>query len=208
MDKRRFHAHSGSSLAVMLLPVGPVKREDLNHLAAALSARGISVAIAAEQPIPPNAFNSRRQQCRADAFFVIARNQPRERVLAITNYDLYSESLNFVFGLAESFGKCAVISLFRLRIGVDEEGFHRRMVKEAIHEIGHMLGLSHCVKPTCVMFFSNALVHTDRKKTSWCEGCEKKLQRSRGQAAAENTEVNYGYYTAKGTTSEQRNRTP
>jgi archaemetzincin len=207
MAEYHFHFRGYRSLGVTLLPCGPVERKDLNHLVSALSEKGMYVTIATERPIPLNAFNARRQQYRAEDFLKIARNQPGDRVLAVTNCDLYADNLNFVFGLAESFGKCAVISLFRLRIGVNEEGFRRRMVKEAIHEIGHTLGLSHCVKPSCVMFFSNALSDTDRKETSWCEGCENKLQRARGPVG-NNTEVNCDYHSAKGATSQQRNQIP
>jgi archaemetzincin len=182
MGEYHFHFHGYRSLRLTLLPCGPVEREDLNHLASALSEKGRYVRIATEQPVPLNAFNSRRQQYRADDFLKIARNESGDRVLVVTNCDLYADNLNFVFGLAESFGKCAVISLFRLRFGITEEEFRRRVVKEAVHEIGHTFGLAHCAKPSCVMFFSNSLVDTDRKETNWCEGCEKKLQRNRGHA--------------------------
>jgi archaemetzincin len=106
----------------------------------------------------------------------MARRQPGAHVLVVTECDLFSDHLNFVFGLADSPGKHAVISLFRLRLGVNEETVRRRAVKEALHELGHMLGLSHCAKPHCVMYFSNCLEDTDRKESAWCEGCDKKLQ--------------------------------
>ena len=99
-------------------------------------------------------------------------------MLAITNSDLFSGNLNFVFGLAQSPGRCAAISLFRLRMGADEQRFHRRAVKEAVHELGHTWGLSHCQNPQCVMHFSNSLADTDRKETDWCDICDTKLRKS------------------------------
>jgi archaemetzincin len=73
----------------------------------------------------------------------------------------------------------AVISLMRLRIGADKETFRRRAVKEAVHELGHTFGLSHCASPRCVMRFSNSLADTDRKGSEWCELCEQELQADR-----------------------------
>jgi archaemetzincin len=104
-----------------------------------------------------------------------ARDEAFDRILAVTNYDLYANNLNFVFGLADTPEKSAVISLFRLRVGADEERFHSRVIKEAVHELGHTWGLSHCQNPRCVMHFSNSLEDTDRKETEWCESCGRKL---------------------------------
>jgi archaemetzincin len=182
MGELRSHFYGHDPLAVTLLACGPVEPKDLNQLASALSEKGMCVTIATERPIPPRAFNSRRQQYRADEFLKVARSEPGGRVLAVTNSDLYADNLNYVLGLADFCGKCAVISLYRLRIGVDEKAFCRRAVKEAVHELGHTFGLAHCAKPSCVMFFSNSLRDTDRKETHWCEACEKKLQRDRGLA--------------------------
>jgi archaemetzincin len=175
MAKRPLQLHADRLLALTLLPAGPVEQEDLNHLASALSGKGMSVTIATELPVPPEAFNSRRQQYRADDFLESARLVPGDRVLAVTNYDLCAGNLNFVFGMAESLGRCAVISLFRLRVGVDVEEFRRRAVKEAVHELGHTFGLCHCSNSRCVMYFSNSLGDTDRKGTDWCEVCERQL---------------------------------
>ena len=138
------------------------------------------VTIAKQRPIPPEAFEPRRQQYRADDLLKVARNEPGDRVLVVTDHDLYADDLNFVFGLADSLGRCAVISLFRLRLGADEESLRRRAVKEAVHELGHTFGLSHCANPRCVMRFSNSLGDTDRKGSEWCELCKQELQASRG----------------------------
>ena len=182
MSEYRLQFQADRSLALTLVPFGPVGQEDLKHLASVLSGKGMYVTIAKERPVPAAAFNSRRQQYRGDDFLKIARSEPGDRVLAVTNCDLYADNLNFVFGLADSLGKCAVISFVRLRIGADEAKFRRRAVKEAVHELGHTFGLSHCTEPWCVMYFSNSLEDTDRKGNDWCEVCENKLQRDRGHA--------------------------
>ena len=173
-DRRR--VHRDGSLSLTLLPCGALDQAELNDLARALSSKGMAVRIAKQRPLPQDAFDSRRQQYRADDFLKIGRNEPGERVLVATGCDLYAEPLNFVFGLAESPGRCAVISLYRLGIGVNETRFRLRAVKEAVHELGHTLGLPHCANARCVMHFSNSLEDTDRKGDRWCPGCEKKLE--------------------------------
>lgn len=172
--------HPDRPIALTLLPCGVVDQAELKDLARDLSAKGADVKIAKQGPVPQEAFHSRRQQYRADDFLKVARNEPGDRVLVVTNCDLYADNLHFVFGLADSPGKVAVISLFRLRMGADKETFRHRAVKEAIHELGHTLGLPHCAKPRCVMRFSNSLGETDAKSADWCAGCEMKIQRDRG----------------------------
>lgn len=159
----------------MLVPCGPVEQEDLEFLMRALSEREMKVSIATETKVPAAAFNRARQQYRGDLLIDAVRDEAADRVLAVTNYDLYASNLNFIFGLADAGNKSAVISLFRLRMGADEETFRRRAVTEAIHELGHTWGVFHCQNSRCVMHFSNSLEDTDRKETEWCESCDRKL---------------------------------
>ena len=70
----------------------------------------------------------------------------------------------------------AVISLHRLTPefygeAEDPRLLLERAVKEAIHETGHMLGLTHCQRPGCIMRFSNAIADTDNKGPGLCEDC-------------------------------------
>lgn len=169
----------GRRLSLTLLPCGAVEHEDLQDLARALDGRGMRVTIAKSVPVPPQAFKPQRQQYRADDFLKAARHEPGDRILVVTDCDLYADNLNFALGLADSPGRCAVISLFRLRLGADKEIFRRRAVKEAVHELGHTLGLPHCANPRCVMRFSNSLADTDRKGSEWCESCEQNFHAGR-----------------------------
>ena len=107
-------------------------------------------------------------------------SQPDQWIFGITNVDLAIPVLTFVFGEARLGGRSAVISTSRLR----EEFYGRpadtiillsRIEKEAIHEVGHMMGLTHCLDRNCVMYPSNSLAQTDVKSPMLCPGCRSSL---------------------------------
>jgi archaemetzincin len=119
-------------------------------------------------------FNSSRILAKINNF---SKKSGLEHVLGITDVDLFVPRLNFVFGEAEYGGRAAIISLFRLKPefygkNSDNRLLVERAVKEAVHEVGHMLGLGHCDNPTCVIFFSNSISDTDRKGVLLCEKCK------------------------------------
>ena len=135
-------------------------------------------------PLPAQAYDPRRQQYRAEAFLppvATRRREPRDLVLGVTAGDLFVPQLNFVFGLAEPRQNCAVVSAARLdprfyNQAPDPALLQERTLKEAIHELGHLLGLPHCRDPRCIMFFSNTLADTDRKGPGFCRTCRGKIQ--------------------------------
>ena len=98
------------------------------------------------------------------------------KVLAVTEKDLFIPMLSFVFGQAQVNGRAAVISLARLRqefygLSPNRALFLARSMKEAVHEMGHTFGLTHCMDSTCPMSLSNTIAHVDRKGTELCRNC-------------------------------------
>jgi archaemetzincin len=137
-------------------------------------------------PVPEDAFNKSRRQYRSDMILskvhsYVEKEKNLDRILGIVDIDIFVPNLNFVFGEAECPGKAALISLWRLKpefYGAPSkmELFVERITKEAVHELGHTFGLGHCSNPFCVMFFSNSIFDTDRKKSLFCNKCYLKVQ--------------------------------
>jgi len=133
---------------------------------------------------PDYAFNGKRKQHFSTAILLKLKGIEREtgdRVLGVTEHDLYVPSLNFVFGEADLQNRVTIISLRRLSqefygLTEDMDRLKERAIKEAVHELGHTYGLGHCSNPLCVMHFSNSLLDTDIKKASFCPQCEKRFK--------------------------------
>jgi len=129
------------------------------------------------------AFDSRRRQYHSTRLLVLLEyhleSVGTDRILGITASDLFVPGMNFVFGEARCPGNAAVVSSFRLHQFNDsdeEERFRQRVRKEAVHEIGHMIGLQHCSNANCVMHFSKTLTDTDIKSDDYCSECKTQVE--------------------------------
>lgn len=168
---------------VVLVPLGKVSRSELDNLAQDLEAAlGWAVEVAEPRPLPEGAWDVRRRQYASTPLLrMLPRRGVFGRVLGVTEADLFAPGLNFIFGEAELGGQAAVISRCRLHeefrgSPANAELLRRRTLTEAIHELGHTLGLGHCESEGCVMHFSNTLADADRKGTSFCRRCRESLR--------------------------------
>jgi archaemetzincin len=127
------------------------------------------------------AYNSERKQYFSSKLLAsLRKNEQDERVVGITDIDLYVPRLNFVFGEADTASGTAIVSLCRLQqeyygLAPDEKLLLKRATKEIAHELGHTFGLGHCPNNQCVMHFSNSLADTDLKEAYFCNMCRPKI---------------------------------
>ena len=167
---------------VHIIPIGSIEEEIVELVGKAVAGTFQQTTVCERAlPVPQNAFVATRGQFHATTILRWMRVFYSARLgygalLGITDEDLFAPGLNFIFGQADVSTKTTIISLARLRPGFygleeDKDLFHLRAAKEAIHELGHTCGLSHCPNPGCVMFFSNCLSDTDRKGPGFCDGC-------------------------------------
>jgi archaemetzincin len=134
-------------------------------------------------PQSQSAFEPNRNQWNSprllDCLFDRLRPIKDTKILVILDVDAYSEGLNFVFGEAFHGGSLGAIYLPRIRqefygLKRNDELFYERMVKECVHELGHIFGFNHCANRRCVMHFSNSLSDTDVKGKCFCDTCRVK----------------------------------
>lgn len=96
------------------------------------------------------------------------------KVIAICDKDLFIPVLTYVFGEAQLNGKSCIISTYRLRDSTAPTGtsiFAERLIKEAVHELGHTFNIRHCPDKSCVMHYCRSLQDVDNKNIWMCNYC-------------------------------------
>ena len=130
---------------------------------------------------------ARSQYASIPILEMLLRRCPEDarKLLAVARHDLFIPVLTFVFGHAQLNGRAGVISLARLQqefygLAPDREVFLERVVKEALHEAGHMFGLVHCPERRCAMSLATNVRQIDSKDNAFCPQCAARLRRQMG----------------------------
>ncbi len=126
-----------------------------------------------------------RTRAQVDAACLIEQipdPEPGWALLGLTGHDLFMPALTYVFGVSHLGGRRGIVSWFRLH--PEETGpdaatiLVRRITTEAVHELGHSLGLVHCVVPDCAMHRSLWPEGVDLKRPEYCPSCAATLAAS------------------------------
>lgn len=163
-----------------MVALGAVPHARLERLSEQLSRLlGLPVSEHGQPLCMDELYDPQRDQFRSDLLVSLLdrRFASEARVLGVTDADLFIPVLTFVFGEAQLNGRSAVVSTFRLRnelygLPADLDLLEERLVKEAVHELGHTFGLLHCHNTTCVMQVSTYAEMVDLKPATYCPACQ------------------------------------
>ncbi len=168
---------------IIIVPIGKVQWWLLEEVSDAFEpAFPLPASVIEAVPFPYELVVREREQIRAtDLIGLLASRGLKGLVTGIIDYDIFASGLEYLFGEADPVEGISVVSIARFR----EEFFGRepdqallrnRLVKEALHEMGHLYSLRHCPEKTCIMHFSGDVEITDQKTESFCPDCRGTLK--------------------------------
>lgn len=169
---------------IVLIPIGTMKFNVADFLSLSLpDIFKVPCRVIDEKIDFASFYNSDRKQYHSTEILrqlLPFTTENEQHILGIMDEDLYIPILTFVFGEAQLHGRCALMSGHRLHqeyygLPADETLYLNRCEKEAVHELGHTLGLKHCENFECVMRYSNSIADIDIKRNIFCPNCSGQL---------------------------------
>ena len=173
---------------VNIQPLGQVSPEYIDQVKKSIkSFYGYDCVVLPKKEITKDMLSKERR--RVDADKVLQSNKSLDNYLFITEKDICHfkspASPEFgILGLGNLYGKTCIVSTFRLKKQVTKEKVTKekilnRLEKVALHEIGHNLGLNHCLNSkVCMMHAADGTIkQVDREKVWFCEKCRKQIKK-------------------------------
>jgi archaemetzincin len=133
---------------------------------------------------PSGAYDQKRGQYNAATILKAFKSMPfdegLDKVIAVMNVDLFIPIFTHVLGEANEGGRYALASLYRLgkttdRLPASMDQIVERLVKVAIHELGHLFNMGHCPNKYCLMHYSGNLTDLDTTSLAFCDYCSEFL---------------------------------
>ena len=128
---------------------------------------------------PIYAYNERRHQYDAGVMITAMESLsfPQcDKIIGVVDLDLFIPIFVHVLGEARQGSRAAVVSIYRLKSpsSTSQEGLNLQMeraAKVALHELGHLYDLHHCMDSLCLMHFSGGLEALDQTPLYLCRYC-------------------------------------
>ena len=169
---------------IVVVPIGETDFGLINRLATEVGpVFSRSVDILKGMKMPEEALNVIRNQFYALVIMSKLeriKSNPREKVIAVCEEDLYIPEENYVLGYADALAGTAIVSLNHMRqefygLPEDDAKIYPRLFKEAVHQMAHLFSLSECRNPKCINYYSQLMLDIDNKGDKFCDICRRQL---------------------------------
>lgn len=169
---------------IVVLPLGEVDFMIVNRLAAEIGpVFNRSVDILKGMKMPVEAHNIIRNQYYATVLLQKlerSKANSREIIIGICEEDLYIPDERNVLAYCDTLAGTSVVSLFEIRqefygLPEDDKKIFPRLLKESIHQLGHLFDLTDCRNPKCVNYYSQMMNDIDNKSEKFCDICRRQL---------------------------------
>lgn len=173
------------SITVVIQPFEEFIPDAVAYVAAGIKdSLGVEVKVLPEAKLPRIAWYPPTKRYKADTVLNYLKplsDNSLRYVLGITGKDIATNKNGNpywgIMGLGLCPGHCCIISDYRLhRYPQTNKQLNTRLLKVALHELGHNFGLPHCVDQSCLMVDAEGKDKIDGEKT-FCGDCEKKLSK-------------------------------
>ncbi|MEZ0229702.1 MAG: archaemetzincin, partial [Planctomycetota bacterium] len=175
---------------IYLRPLGPLSARSREALASVASFTRaffqLETKVLPEEPIFAEALVRERRggddQYDADAIVKrLIAERPDDAIVyaGVADQDLFSDELNFVFGIGTFGERVGVYSFVRFAEGegrASEKVYRRRAFQLVSHELGHIFTLHHCIFYMCEQNGSLSLYESDKSPSHACPVCLAKLE--------------------------------
>jgi archaemetzincin len=167
---------------LQLVPVGPVQAGFLRELEVPIAqVLGVTAYLGKSLLAQPGfAFNKDRNQYHTTAIMrrlLTVKDMGTPLIIGIADVDLFVPDSPFVYGEADRESHAAVMSLWRLK--ADGDAWKRRTFVEAVHQAGHLIGLSYCEDARCAMYLATTITDAERRQLHLCNNCRNELAKIR-----------------------------
>ncbi|MES2772873.1 MAG: matrixin family metalloprotease [Bacteroidota bacterium] len=150
----------GRKIQILIQPLNDISTAAIsflkNHIADSFKA---VITVLPARELPANAYFAPGKRYKADSLLVFLKpfvSNVNTYVLGVTGKDISTRKGAFpnwgIMGLGYQPGQCCVISDYRLcKYPQTEMQLNERLLKVALHELGHNFGLPHCPDERCMM---------------------------------------------------------
>jgi archaemetzincin len=145
-----FSYQEKAKLTVVILPLGDVKKEDVQIIKHSIkNYYNVEVHSSEKEPIKIELYSSKGDTIdaiKAISYLETIKLNGNAKLIAFTEKGLTLNNGNFIIrGFAKMNGKCAIISSKKIyNESVSIIQYKNLLTKVSLHEVGHTLGLNHC----------------------------------------------------------------